>query len=165
MRKLIVAALAALLLSVGSSSARADIDVSIAALLGSGVDTGDLPHNLYAFQVGGTAELIISGFVLGARASRAITSGGVPRDVQLRAIGGDLGYEWELSILHLGPRVGMGQVQQISGDWKSLYIEPGAVAEVELGVFLLGGDVRYRFVTSDMDRAGLLVYGKLGLRF
>jgi hypothetical protein len=164
MRNLIVAAVAVLLLSVGSS-ARADIDISAAALLGSGVDTGDLPHNLYAFQVGGTVELIISGFVLGARASRAITSGGVPREVQLRAFGGDLGYEWELSILHLGPRVGMGQVQQINGDFKSLYIEPGAVAEVELGVFLLGGDVRYRFVTSDMDRAGLLVYGKLGLRF
>lgn len=164
MRNLILAGVTLLFLSLGSV-ARADIDLSVAALIGSGVDTGDLPHNLYAFQVGGAAELIISGFVIGARATRAITSGDVPRAVQLRSIGGDLGYEWELSILHLGPRLGIGHVHQINGDWKSLYIEPGAVAEVELGIFLIGGDVRYRFVTSDMDRAGLLAYGKIGLRF
>lgn len=164
MRNLIVVSLTLLLLGVGAK-ARADVDIAGSVLIGSGVDTGDMPHNPYAFQIGGTVELIISGFVLGARASRAITSGDVPRDLDLRAFGGDLGYEWKLSILHIGPRVGMGQIRQIDSEFKSLYIEPGAVAEVQLSIFVLGGDVRYRFVTEDMDRSGLLVYGKLGLRF
>jgi hypothetical protein len=39
------------------------------------------------------------------------------------------------------------------------------VAEVEIGWFVVGGDVRYRVVTADKDRNGLLVYGKIGLRF
>jgi hypothetical protein len=117
------------------------------------------------FQIGGALELIINGFVGGVRATRAITSGGVPRRVQLRSFGGDLGYEWELSILHLGPRLGLGRVSQIDEKWSSFYLEPGAVAEVEIGWFVVGGDVRYRVVTADKDRNGLLVYGKIGLRF
>jgi hypothetical protein len=167
MRNLVVIIATSLLLGLGVSlpKARADVDIAGSVLIGSGVDTGGEPHNPYAFQIGGTVELIINGFVLGARASRAITSGDVPRDLHLRAFGGDLGWEWELAILHIGPRVGMGRISQIDEKFASFYIEPGGVAEVELGIFVLGGDVRYRFVTSDMDRNGLLIYGKLGLRF
>jgi hypothetical protein len=167
MRNLILIAATSLLLAlgVGVPHARADIDIEGTLLLGSGVDTGRMPHNPYAFQFGGALELIVNGFVVGARATRAITSGGVPNRVHLRSFGGDLGYEWELSILHIGPRVGLGRVSQINEKWSSFYVEPGAVAEVEIGWFVVGGDVRYRIVTSDMDRNGLLVYGKIGFRF
>jgi hypothetical protein len=41
----------------------------------------------------------------------------------------------------------------------------GHGANVPLPPPLVGGDVRYRVVTEDMDRNGLLVYGKIGLRF
>lgn len=148
-----------------SATARADVDLEGTFLIGSGVDTGKQPHNPYALQIGGALELIVNGFVIGARATRAISSGDVPARVDLRSFGGDLGYEWELAILHIGPRLGMGRVSTKNEDFASFYLEPGAVAEVELGWFVVGGDLRYRVVTKDVDRNGLLVYAKLGLRF
>lgn len=168
MRNLIVAATFTLMLgsilSV-SAKARADIDVEGTLLLGSGVDTGSQPHNPYALQIGGALELIVNGFVIGGRATRAISSGDVSSELDLRSFGGDLGYEWELAILHLGPRFGMGRVSTRNEDFASFYMEPGVVAEVELGWFVAGGDLRYRIVTEDMDANGLLVYAKIGLRF
>jgi hypothetical protein len=148
-----------------AGSARADFDLAGVALIGSGVDTGDEPHNPYAFQVGGELEMIINGFVVGGRVTRALTSGDVDRDFHLLAFGGDLGYEWELAIVHLGPRVAMGQVRQIDGDFKSFYVEPGAVVDIELGWFLIGAELRYRFVTENMDRSGIMALARIGLRF
>jgi hypothetical protein len=167
MRKHIVLLVAgvALLVLGASASARADIDVEGTLLIGSGVDTGDRPHNIYALQVGGAAELIVSGWVAGFRATRAVSSGDVDKQFDLRTIGGDLGFEWELAILHLGPRFGVGRVSTKNGDWHSVYLEPGAVAEVEIGWFVAGADLRYRIVTENKDVNGLLVYAKVGLRF
>lgn len=160
-------AVLALVFAVGfSHPARADIDLEGTLLLGSGVDTGDQKGNTYALQIGGQVELIISGFVAGFRATRAISFRDGPAALDLRSIGGDLGWEWEIAMLHIGPRVGLGYVSTLRKDtFESFYVEPGAVAEVEIGWFVVGGDVRYRVVTKDMDRNGLLVYGKIGLRF
>lgn len=166
MRNQLLAVLA-LLVAVGlSEPARADFDVEGTLLLGTGVDTGHDNGNVYALQVGGQLELIINGFVLGGRATRAFSTSDGPKALDLRAIGGDLGYEWEIALLHIGPRLGMGQIRTLRKDeFSSFYIEPGAVVEVEIGWFAVGGDVRYRVVTGDMDRNGLLVYGKIGFRF
>jgi hypothetical protein len=166
MRNHLLAALA-LVLAVGFSvPARADIDLEGTLLVGSGFETGGDPGNSYAFQIGGQAELIINGFVGGFRATRAISFRDSPAALDLRSIGGDLGYEWELAFFHIGPRVGLGYVSTLRKDtFKSFYVEPGAVAEIELGWFVIGVDVRYRVVTGDMDRNGLLAYGKIGLRF
>jgi hypothetical protein len=159
---LVISVLAAL--GIGASSARADVDLEGTFLLGSGVDTGDHPHNPYALQIGGAGELIISGWVLGFRATRALSSGDEPAALDLRAWGGDFGFEWDLSILHIGPRFGVGRVSTKNGDWHSVYLEPGAVAEVEIGWFVAGADLRYRIVTDTKDANGLLVYAKVGLR-
>jgi hypothetical protein len=165
MRKYILLVASMLVVASASATARADIDVEGTFLLGSGVDTGSQPHNPYALQFGGAAELIVSGWVLGFRGTRAISSGDVEKGLDLRTVGGDLGFEWELSILHLGPRFGVGRVSTKNGDWHSVYLEPGAVAEVEIGWFVAGADLRYRIVTGDKDANGLLVYAKAGLRF
>jgi hypothetical protein len=166
MRNHLLAALA-LLFAVGfSSPARADIDLEGTLLVGSGVDTGHQKGNTYALQIGGQVELIINGFVGGFRATRAISFRDGPAALDLRSIGGDLGYEWEIAFLHIGPRVGLGYVSTLrKNEFESFYVEPGAVAEIEVGWFVVGADVRYRVVTADMDRNGLLVYGKIGLRF
>jgi hypothetical protein len=161
---LLVAGIALLVLGA-SASARADVDLEGTLLLGSGVDTGDQPHNPYALQVGGAGELIISGWVAGFRATRAVSSGDVEKQFDLRTIGGDFGFEWELSLLHLGPRFGVGRVATKNGDWHAVYLEPGAVAEVEIGWFVAGGDLRYRIVTENHDLDGLLIYAKVGMRF
>jgi hypothetical protein len=157
----------ALLLAVGfSKPARADFDVEGTLLVGSGVDTGHDNGNVYALQIGGQLELIINGIVIGGRATRAFSTSDGPTALDLRAIGGDLGYEWEILLLHIGPRVGLGYISTLRKDeFSSFYVEPGVVAEVEIGWFAVGGDVRYRVVTEDMDRNGLLVYGKIGFRF
>ena len=160
-------AVVALALAVGfSHPARADIDIAGSLLVGSGVDTGDSKGNTYAFQIGGQAELIIFGFVAGFRATRAISFRDGPAALDLRSLGGDLGWEWSLGPVHVGPRVGLGYVRTLRKDtFESFYVEPGGVAEVQIAWFVVGGDVRYRVVTEDMDRNGLLIYGKLGLRF
>jgi hypothetical protein len=150
-----------------NNTARADVDLELTALVGSGVDTGNASNNPYALQIGGAAELILFHWVLGARITRSFgtDSDGSRQVSDLRAIGADLGYDWELSILHLSPRLGIGQVQERNGDLKAPYLEPGAVAEIEIGWFVAGVDVRYRFAINDNIASGFLVYGKAGLRF
>jgi hypothetical protein len=154
------------ILCAASSSAQAGVDLELTGLLGSGVDTGNAPNNPYAFQIGGAAELIVSHYVLGFRATRSIgTDSDSPRNVDdLVTIGGDLGYEWELSLLHIGPRFGVGQIRERDG-FRGAYIEPGAVAEIEIGWFVVGADLRYRVAINNTNANGLLVYGKIGLRF
>ncbi|MFT3926115.1 MAG: hypothetical protein QM778_26460 [Myxococcales bacterium] len=148
-------------------AARADIDLEFTALVGSGVDTGNASNNPYALQLGGAAELIISGWVFGVRATRSFgtNSGGSDHVNDLRSIGGDLGYEWELWLLHIGPRLGVGQVSEHNGDLKAPYLDPGLVAEIEVGWFVVGADARYRVAIKDTVANGFLVYGKIGLRF
>ncbi len=168
MRKYVFLISTALALCTVSQRARADVDLELTALIGSGVDTGDADNNPYALQIGGAAELIAFGYVLGARATRSFgtnASGG--RNVNdLRTIGADLGYEWQLAILHIGPRLGIGQIRERGdGGFSAPYVEPGAVAEIELGLFVVGADVRYRFAINDSIANGFLVYGKAGLRF
>jgi hypothetical protein len=165
MRNHIVLVATALLVLGLSASARADIDIEGTFLVGSGVDTGNRPHNPYALQIGGAGELIISGWVLGVRATRAVSSGDSPARLDFRTFGGDFGFEWELALLHIGPRFGAGRVSTKDGEWHSAYLEPGAVAEVELGWFVAGADLRYRIVTDTRHANGLLLYAKLGLRF
>jgi hypothetical protein len=148
-----------------STSARADIDLEATALIGSGVDTGNNPDNPYALQVGGAVELILSGYVLGVRATRAVSTGDTPSEFDFRSFGGDFGFEWEIALLHIGPRLGLGRVSTLNEDFSSFYLEPGGVAEVEVGWFVAGADIRYRVVTEEADANGLLAYAKLGLRF
>jgi hypothetical protein len=157
----------ALLLALGfGKPARADFDIEGTLLVGSGADMKQDNGNVYALQVGGALELIINGIVVGGRATRAFSSSDQPTALDLRAIGGDLGYEWELWLLHIGPRVGLGYISTRRKDeFSSFYVEPGVVAEIEIGWFVAGADARYRVVTEDMDRNGFLVYGKIGLRF
>lgn len=153
--------------SAVSATAQAGVDVELTGLLGTGVDTGNAPNNPYALQIGGAAELIVSGYVLGFRATRSIgTDSDNPRNVDdLRTLGADLGYEWELALLHIGPRFGVGQVRERNDGLRAPYIEPGAVAEIEIGLFVIGADLRYRVAIQDSSANGLLVYGKMGLRF
>ncbi len=151
-----------------SETARADFDLEFTGLIGSGVDTGNADNNPYALQIGGAAEVIVNGYVLGARATRSFgTNSSEGRNVNdLRAIGADLGYEWEFALLHIGPRLGIGQVRERGdGGFSAPYLEPGAVAEIEVGWFVVGADLRYRFAINDSVANGFLAYGKAGLRF
>jgi hypothetical protein len=150
-----------------SASAQAGVDLELTALIGTGVDTGNAPNNPYALQLGGAAELIVSGYVLGARATHSFgTNSDSGRNVDdLTTLGADLGYEWELSLLHIGPRFGVGQLRERNDGLRAPYIEPGAVAEIEIGWFVVGADIRYRVAINDTIANGFLAYAKIGLRF
>jgi hypothetical protein len=158
--------LVAALCAVGAD-ARADVDLSLTGLIGTGVATGNAPNNPYALQLGGAAELIVSSYVLGVRATRSFgTDTDSGRKVNdLRTVGADLGYEWKLAMLHIGPRLGIGQVRERHDGLRAPYLEPGGVAEVDIGIFVVGADIRYRFAIKDNVASGLLAYAKLGLRF
>jgi hypothetical protein len=161
-----------------SVPAQADVDIEGVLLLGTGVDTGDANNNPYALQFGGAAELTVAGYVIGVRATRSVATGGdslpIANDSQnnrspyvkdLRAFGVDLGIDWELAILHLSPRLGIGHLSEKDGDRVAAYVEPGGVAEVELGWFVAGVDLRYRFAIKESDANGFLAYARAGLRF
>lgn len=151
------------------SSAKADVDVELVALIGTGVDTGDAANNPYALQLGGAVDLNISDYVLGVRVIRSLgrdaSCAGCTHVNDLLAIGGDLGFDWEFAILHVSPRLGLGGLRERDGDRRAFYFEPGGVAEVELGWFAAGVDVRYRAAVGESDMNGLLVLARLGLRF
>lgn len=159
---------------VFSAPARADIDLAAVALVGTGIDTGDAENNPYALQLGAAGELSINHFVLGVRGTRSLGSdeedcppSAACRNVKgVASFGGDLGYEWDLLLLHIGPRFGFGYLRERSGEKvQGGYIEPGAVAEVQLLMFVLGVDLRYRVAIKESDLNGFLAYARLGLRF
>jgi hypothetical protein len=153
--------------------ASADVGLGGGALIGTGVDTGDANNNPYRLQIGGYGELDIGNLLIGVRGTRSVKSdpdcGGVERcrDVRdLRTIGGDLGYIWHLPLLHLGPRLGIGYLNEKDGDNVGAYFEPGASLDVHLLLFNIGAEIRYRFVTgTDGDLNAFLAYLRLGLHF
>ncbi len=168
-RTSIYLALFTLCLSI-PAAASADIDLAVVALVGSGVDTGDAENNPYQLQLGAAGELTINGFVIGVRGTRSRGSdsncaGKCVLVDDLRSIGGDLGFDWQFVLLHVGPRLGIGRLKERDGAIVAAYLEPGGVAEVELLMFTLGAEVRYRVAVKEPDANGLLAYLRLGLRF
>lgn len=155
---------------VSTSAARADVDLSGVLLLGTGVDT-DAHNNPYRFQFGGAAELTVSGFVMGFRATRSVASNEDCGTAEcayvndLRTIGGDLGFDWEVAMFHISPRLGLGYLNEKDGDRVAGYFEPGGVVEAEIGWFVGGVDLRYRLAVKEKPANGFLAYARLGLRF
>ena len=154
-----------------TAPARADVAVGGGALIGTGVDTGEANNNPYRLQLGGYGELEIDSLVLGVRGTRSLKSAPEScieacRDVKdLRTIGGDVGFEWKLLILRLGPHLGIGYLKEKDGDRVGAYFEPGAVLNIAILMFNVGAELRYRAVTGDgKDANAFLAYLKLGLR-
>lgn len=157
--------------SAPSADARADVDVEVAALIGTGVETDSAPNNPYALQLGAVGELTLGNLVLGVRGTRSKGTNSDCtgcRDVKdIRTIGGDVGYAWKIAMLHIGPRLGLGYIKERDGDRVGGYLEPGAVAEAQIALFVVGADLRYRVALGkDTDNLnGFLGYLRLGLRF
>ena len=156
--------LIASLCHAGTASA---LDLAAVALIGSGVDTGDAPNNPYRLQLGAAGELTVGGLVLGIRGTRSVGSddASVNRVNDLRTFGGDIGFDWEFALLHVSPRLGIGRLKERNGSIVATYLEPGGVAELELGILTLGGELRYRAALGESDVSGLLAYFRAGLRF
>ncbi|HEX5661277.1 MAG TPA: hypothetical protein VFX59_29005 [Polyangiales bacterium] len=154
--------------------ASADVGLGGGALIGTGVDTGDVDNNPYRLQLGAYGELDIGNFLVGVRGTRSVASNddcvkgdkSCPNVRDLRTIGGDVGYIWHLPLIHFGPRLGIGHLKEKDGDRVGAYFEPGASLDVHLLVFNVGAEVRYRFVTgTDGDLNAFLAYLRLGLHF
>lgn len=162
--------LACVLLGMSPAVAEADVDLAVVGLVGSGVDTGDAENNPYQLQLGAAGELTINGFVLGLRGTRSSGSNencGGPCVLvdDLRSFGGDVGFDWEFALLHISPRIGVGRLKERHGNIVAAYMEPGGVAELELGILTLGAELRYRVAFGEPDASALLGYFRLGLRF
>jgi hypothetical protein len=164
---LIVAALAY------GAPARADVGIGGGALIGTGTNVGGIAeNNPYRLQLGGYGELDLGNIMLGIRGTRSVGSDPAAcepnscRDVDdLRTFGGDFGYIWHLPLLHFGPRLGIGYLDEPNGDDRvGAYFEPGASLDIKLLMFNVGGEIRYRFVAGADDVDGFLAYLRLGLR-
>lgn len=160
-----------------SGSAQAELDAEVSGLIGTGVATGDAENNPYGLQLGAAGELIIDDFVIGVRGTRSLGNddecgtelGSVavescPNVKDLRTIGGDVGFEWDVLLLHISPRVGFGYIKERDGERVGGYMEPGGVLSVQLMLFTAGLDLRYRVAFGEKDLNGFLAYLRLGVR-
>ncbi len=151
--------------------ASAQVDLAVVGLLGTGVDTGDAHNNPYQLQLGAAGEVTFLGFVVGVRGTRSLgsddkcTTSPCTRVNDLRTIGADFGFDWQFVLLHISPRFGVGYLKETSGERVAGYLEPGGVAEVEIALFTVGAELRYRVAVKEPDANGLLGYFRAGLRF
>ncbi len=158
-------------LSIPAASSAQLPDIAVVGLVGSGVDSGDADNNPYLLQLGAAAELTFLGYVVGVRGTRSLGSSAdcatssctVVKD--LRTFGADLGFDWEFALLHVSPRLGVGRLTERDGDIAAIYLEPGAVADIEILLLTLGAELRYRVAIKEPDANGLLAYLRVGLRF
>ncbi|MDB4990733.1 MAG: hypothetical protein JWN04_5911 [Myxococcaceae bacterium] len=151
--------------------AQADVGIGGGALVGTGVNVGGhADNNPYKLQLGAYGELNLGSFLVGVRGTRSLASnakcdGNHCRDVRdLRTIGGDLGYLWDLPLVHVGPRLGIGYLKERDGARVGAYFEPGVSADVQLLLFNVGAEVRYRIVAGAHDANGVIAYLRLGIR-
>jgi opacity protein-like surface antigen len=178
MRHLVLFASMLTALAATAQTANAQIDVEGVLMVGTGINTSDedssshdpVNNNPYALQFGGAAELTLAGWVVGVRGTRSLATNDkcdttCANVKDLRTVGIDLGWDYELLLLHLSPRVGLGYINEKGGDRVAGYVEPGGVLEAEVGIFVAGIDVRYRFAMGEKELNGLLGYARLGLRF
>ena len=155
-----------------SAPARADIGIGGGALIGTGTNIGGhAENNPYKLQVGGYGELDIGNILIGIRGTRSLGSDPARcsdrcRDVKdLRTFGGDLGYIWHLPVIHLGPRLGIGYLDEPDGRSRvGAYFEPGFSLDAKLLLFNVGAEIRYRAVAGASDANGFIAYLRLGLR-
>ena len=155
------------------NSASADLpDLELGVLGGTGIGSSSDDGSPYRIILGAEAAVIVSNYVVGARYLR--TWAEVPeacvdceRIGDLTSLGLDLGYEWELAMLHLGPRLGVGWMWDSGADdaVKDIYLDPGAALDVQIALFVVGVDVRYRVVPSQSSANSGIALAKLGLRF
>jgi hypothetical protein len=146
------------------------LDLEGVLLVGTGVNTGDSKNNPYALQIGGAGELTVAGWVVGVRGTRSFGTNEECVDCinvkDLRTIGGDFGWDWEVLLLHISPRLGFGYIKERTGDERVTgYLEPGAVVEAEVALFVAGLDVRYRYAVKEDELSGVIGYVRAGLRF
>lgn len=160
-----------------SVPAHAQVGLGGGALIGTGVNgPSHADNNPYKLQIGAYGELDLGNFMIGIRGTRSLKSNpaacevGHCRDVKdLRTIGGDLGYLWHLPLIDIGPRLGIGYLNERHHEPEApkhvgTYFEPGGSVDVKILLLNVGAEVRYRIVAGAKDVNGLIAYLRLGIR-
>jgi hypothetical protein len=91
--------------------------------------------------------------------------------------GVDVGYGFSIPLLTIRPQVGIGSIgftgsaDGISETNSSIYIEPGVVGLIGLGLLYVGADVNYMLIPSFPEGAGstkfegaLTIHGQIGVK-
>ena len=159
-----------------SVPAHAQVGLGGGALIGTGVNgPSHADNNPYKLQIGGYGELDLGSLMIGIRGTRSLASNpdACPahcRDVKdLRTIGGDLGYMWHLPLINIGPRLGIGYLNERHHEPEApkhvgTYFEPGGSVDLKILLFNVGAEVRYRIVAGAKDVNGVIAYLRLGIR-
>lgn len=154
------------------SAAHADLpDVEAGILGGTGVGS-KADGSPYKIVLGAEAALIVASVYVGVRYLHTwselpdVCTTDCQRVGDLNSLGVDLGYDLELWLLHLSPRLGIGWTADTGADdtVRNAYLDPGAAAAIEVGWFLVGIDVRYRVVIGASEGNSGIALGKIGLR-
>jgi len=170
-------AVAIVLSNAGSASALGPVDIEVAARGGvSSSPTGDSP-NPTGVGIGGRAGVSVIGLYGGGSVMyyfghKATNADGTSFSVHTLMYGLEGGYSIGVPLFTIRPQVGIGNFSvtgscsSCGGSSNNLYVEPGVVALLTLGTFLLGADVDLLYVPNFTDPQ-VAVVGNLqaGIKF
>ena len=186
---LAIAAIGAVTASAHDAHALGPLDVEVGARVGAATNPNSNTPTPFGVGVGGRAGLSIfhiyggisaihyfgSSNDVSGPATPAGTFGVATVDYSSTLIGGELGYSiTSIPHLTLRPQLGIGNASFSFGDASQshLYLEPGFVALIHVGLLYVGADANVLAIPS-VDQGNnetktytsLTVHGQIGLRF
>jgi hypothetical protein len=113
----------------------------------------------FSYHLGETAE-IPTADVFGVGGTEEVT-------VNLWDLGAEAGYDIHAGTVIIRPELGIGFAGSSYGSSSELnpYLAPGAALLVDLGGFFVGLDARFQAVLSDPSTNAIGIFGTLGMRF
>ena len=182
--KLLGALLVTLTIALSSKEAHAlgPIGIEVGAQVGYGSSPGGAAVNPLGIGLGGRAGITFFNIYAGAKIMDYIGSGDtVGGQYHALQYGGEIGYGFSISVLTIRPQFGIGDIS-LSGSnvlpsGSSLYLEPGAVALITIGIVYFGADASALMITSEPAygqgnlqlttnfQTGFTAHGQLGLSF
>jgi hypothetical protein len=190
--KLAGALLVTLTIAFSSREAHAlgPIGIEVGAQVGYGASPGGAPVNPLGVGLGGRAGITFFNIYAGAKIMDYIGSGDTFGG-QYHALqyGGEIGYGFSISVLTIRPQIGVGNIslsgaavgpdgQPVLPTGSSLYLEPGAVALITIGIVYFGADASALMITSEPAyggpgnfqittnfQTGFTAHGQLGISF
>jgi hypothetical protein len=184
--KLVGALLVTLTIALSSKEAHAlgPIGIEVGAQVGYGASPGGAAVNPLGVGLGGRAGITFFNIYAGGKIMDYIGSGDTVGG-QYHAIqyGGEIGYGFSISVLTIRPQIGVGNIS-LSGSNRpdlpsgsSLYLEPGAVALITIGIVYFGADASALMITNEPAiggagnvqvtnfQTGFTAHGQLGISF
>jgi hypothetical protein len=169
----------AVLGSTKQAHALGPVGLEAGAIVGYGTNPdSNAPTNLLGVGIGARAGVVLLDSLYGG-VKIVDYLGGSSDGVSYHSLqyGVDVGYGFSIPLLTIRPQVGIGSIGftgsegGVSATNSSVYIEPGVVGLIGLGILYVGADVNYMFIPSFPDGPGttkgegsLTIHGQIGIK-